>query len=123
MKTMAALLADPNPIHFDVSAVEALGMGDRPVNQGPSNMGYVLNMLAAWAGCTTAVERLAVRFRANVLAGDRVVARGVVTGLHGDGPDLVAECDVRLDIVRPDGDTAALTGTARVRLAADVAGA
>ena len=50
MKTMAALLRDPNPIHWDVDVVRQLGMGDRPVNQGPNNMAYLVNLLAAFAG-------------------------------------------------------------------------
>jgi acyl dehydratase len=50
MKTVAALLHDPNPIHFDVTAVRSLGMGDRTVNQGPTNMAYVANMLIRRAG-------------------------------------------------------------------------
>ena len=54
MKTVAALLHDPNPIHFDLDAVQALGMGDRQVNQGPTNMAYVVNALTAarskWMG-------------------------------------------------------------------------
>ena len=46
MKTMALLLRDPNPIHWDVGSVRELGMGDRPVNQGPNNMAYLGGMLA-----------------------------------------------------------------------------
>ena len=41
MKTVAALLNDSNPIHWDVESVKSLGMGDRVVNQGPNNMAYV----------------------------------------------------------------------------------
>ena len=50
MKTMAALLRDPNPIHWDLDAVRELGMGDRAVNQGPNNMAYLVNLLASYAG-------------------------------------------------------------------------
>ena len=46
MKTLAPILADPNPIHFDLESVRELGMGERPINQGPNNMAYVMNMLA-----------------------------------------------------------------------------
>ncbi|MFD1210815.1 MaoC family dehydratase [Arthrobacter sp. GCM10027362] len=117
MKTTAALLADPNPIHFDVRAVRALGLGDRPVNQGPLNMGYVMNMLAAFTGSHDRLRRLRVRFLANVLAGDRVRAGGVVTGLclSPDHGEYLAECDVDLSTV--DGRPV-LQGTATVAVPA-----
>jgi acyl dehydratase len=111
MKTMAALLADPNPIHFDVGAVRALGMGDRPVNQGPSNLGYVVTMLAAWAGGPQHVRRFRVRFLGNVLGDDRVVARGTVTALRDEGGRRLADCAVELAV---DGTRPVLTGTATV---------
>lgn len=50
MKTMATLLADPNLFHWDARATAELGMGDRPVNQGPLNMECVMTMLSNWAG-------------------------------------------------------------------------
>ena len=39
MRTMAAILRDPNPIHWDRDAVDSLplGLGKRTINQGPSN--------------------------------------------------------------------------------------
>lgn len=114
MRTMAALLDDPNPIHWDVDAVRALGLGDRPVNQGPSNAGYVVNALVAFAGGDPgAVRRVSVRFRGNVLAGDRVTAGGVVTAVTTLGSDVVATCEVWLD--RDDG-ARLVSGTAEVRL-------
>jgi acyl dehydratase len=42
MREFAVLLADPNPIHLEPEAVRARGLGDRVVNQGPANFGYVL---------------------------------------------------------------------------------
>ena len=50
MKTMAALLHDPNPIHWDSEATRALEMGEHVVNQGPINMSYVMNALVSWVG-------------------------------------------------------------------------
>jgi acyl dehydratase len=97
MKTVAALLRDPNPIHFDAGAVAALGMGDRPVNQGPTNMAYVCNMLTAWTGDPASVRRLQVRFLGNVFAGDRVIAGGVVTGIREEGGNRLADLDVWLE--------------------------
>jgi acyl dehydratase len=97
MKTVAALLRDPNPIHFDAGAVAALGMGDRPVNQGPTNMAYVCNMLRAWTGDPASLRRLQVRFLGNVFAGDRVIAGGVVTGIREEGGNRLADLDVWLE--------------------------
>ncbi|MCY4036102.1 MAG: MaoC/PaaZ C-terminal domain-containing protein [bacterium] len=110
MKTMAALLADPNPIHWDADAVRKLGMGDEPVNQGPNNLGYVMNMLGAWAGGAERIGRIRVRFLDNVFAGDRLEAGGVVTAVGDDG---TVDCDVWL---ARDGDHPVLTGTATLLL-------
>ncbi len=108
MRTMAAILRDPNPIHWDRSVGAARGFGDHTVNQGPLNLSYVINMLTAWAG-PTCIRRLRIRFPLAVLDGDRLVAGGVVTAVRG----RVAECDVWVD--RDDGDRV-LEGTATVAL-------
>ena len=97
MKTVAALLHDPNPIHFDVETVRALGMGDRPVNQGPNNMGYLVAMLAQAAGGREGVRRLRVRFLGNVFAGDRLVARGRVLSVEEQDGERLAEVEVWLE--------------------------
>ncbi len=113
MKTMAVLLRDPNPIHFDPDVVAALGMGDRVINQGPTNMAYVVNMLVAWAGDPARIRALKVRFLDNVRGGDHVVAGGVVTSVAGDGRHRVTECDIWLDVV---GGPRVLAGSATVAL-------
>lgn len=110
MKVLAALIQDPNPIHFDPAAVAALGMGDRIVNQGPINLAYVMNLLQAWGGPGTRLRRIQVRFLGNVLAGDDVVAGGVVTAVAG----MDVELDVWLDV---DGGERVLSGRASVTLA------
>ena len=111
MKLMAALLADPNPIHFDPRVLAGLGMDERPVNQGPLNMGYLQTMLARWAGGRERLLTFQVRFQGNVLAGDRVRAEGTVTGLRASERGRIATCDLRLEVL---GGTTALTGTAEV---------
>ena len=112
MKTVAALLNDSNPIHWDVESVRRLGMGDRPVNQGPNNLAYVANALIAWAGGDPgAVQRLQVRFLGNVFAGERVTAGGVVTGVRQEDGVTLADLDVWLE--RGEGDRV-LNGTATV---------
>ena len=114
MKTMAALLSDPTPIHWDVATLQALGMGDRPVNQGPLNMGYVMNAVTAWAGGPERLRRLRVRFLGTVLAGQHLRVRGTVTALREDDGGRLADCDVVLEVV--DGD-AVVSGSATVVLA------
>lgn len=113
MKTMAALLSDPTAIHWDVETLQALGMGDRPVNQGPLNMGYVMNAVTAWAGGPDRLRRLRVRFLGNVLAGHHLRVRATVTAVREEDGVRLADCDVVLEVV--DGD-AVVSGTATVVL-------
>lgn len=105
MKTMAALLRDPYPVHWDREANAALGLAGRVVNQGPLNLGYVANMLMAWAG-PDAVRRLTVGFGRPVLDGDHVVAGGRVVEVV----DGIARCQVWL----ARGDERVVTGSAEV---------
>jgi acyl dehydratase len=111
MKTLAIVLADPNPIHLDPAAVRALGMGDRVVNQGPANFAWVLDMLRE-AVPGAQISDLKVRLLANVFADDRVVAAGRVDAV--DGGRL--SCSVWLDV---DGGSRALDGTATLILPTD----
>ena len=113
IKTMAALMGDPNTIHWDVDDVRRLGLGDRPVNQGPNNMGYVIDMLTDWAGGPASFRRLKVRFLGNVFAGDRVVAGGTVTAVRPAPGGRLVDCDVWL---ARDGSPAVLSGKATVLL-------
>ena len=72
---IAQILRDPNPIHFDPNAVRAAGLGVRPINQGPANLAYAVNMLlAAYPGYRIAEIRS--RYLANVLVSDPVEALG-----------------------------------------------
>jgi acyl dehydratase len=103
MKLMAAILRDPNPIHYDADRVKALGMGDRVVNQGPSNMSYLLNMVTRWSGGVPTLRSVAVRFLGNVFAGDRVECTGRVTAVDGDL--------VTLEVAASVGERPVLQGT------------
>jgi acyl dehydratase len=109
MKVYAAIARDPNPIHWDRAEVAARGLGDRVVNQGPLSLGYVINMLLAWAG-PGSLRGLTARFTAPVLDGDRVTAGGRVTAVRVNG-DRLADCEVWL--TRADG-VRAIDGTATV---------
>lgn len=100
MKTVAAILRDPTPIHWDREATRALGLDGRLMNQSPLNLGYVINMLIAWAG-PRCLRRVRCEFPLPVFDGDRVTAGGVVREIIRDGEQTLAVCDVWLD--RDDG--------------------
>jgi acyl dehydratase len=108
MHDIALVLEDPNPIHLSGEAARAAGLGERPVNQGPVNMGYVLDMLRAAAPAAT-VKDLRVRLLANVFAGDRVTAAGEVLATEGNR----VTCAVWLDV---EGAGRAIEGTATLEL-------
>jgi acyl dehydratase len=108
MKTLAVVLADPNPIHLDPEAVKALGMGDRVINQGPANFGYILDLLRE-AAPGAVIADLSVRLMSNVFAGDRIVAGGNVQSSETRDGQLRLSCTVWLDV---DGAARALDGTA-----------
>ena len=98
MRTMAALLRDPNPLHWDRDAVAALplALGRRTINQGPLGLSYMVNMLHAWAG-PGCIRRMVTRFPQVVLDGERVVARGSIQSLRSVDGELLADCEVRLE--------------------------
>jgi len=106
MKTMAALLRDPNPIHWDAGVVRELGLGDRPVNQGPINMSFLVNMLAWWTGDPGALRELVIRYQDNVVAGDVVRCAASVESEE----DGLIRCNVTASV----GARPVITGTATV---------
>jgi acyl dehydratase len=112
MRTMAAILRDPNPVHWDRAACDALGFGKRTINQGPLGLSYMVNMLHDWTG-PGSITRLVMTFPKVVLDGDRVTARGRVTAVREEGGERLADCDIWLE--RDPGDRP-LVGTATVRL-------
>ncbi|HET6507042.1 MAG TPA: hypothetical protein VFG42_09645 [Baekduia sp.] len=115
MAGLAVVLRDPNPIHLDRTAVRALGLGDREINQGPANGSYIVTMLRAAfpAGRLRALE---LRLLGNVRVEDRVIAGGTVLAVDDDGTRL---CEVWLDV---DGGARAIAGTARVDVGVGVRG-
>ena len=99
MKVLALLLADPNPLHYDLEAARGAGFAER-VNQGPSNMAMLINMLrAAFPGGR--VTRLQVQLRGTVLAGQRVRAGGRIVRREPVADGESVTCEVHLD--GPDG--------------------
>ena len=112
MRTMAAILRDPNPVHWDRAATTALGFGGRTINQGPLGLSYMVNMLHDWAG-PGCIMRLFMTFPLVVLDGDHITAQGKVTAVVTDGDRRFAECDVWLS---RDGSDHPLEGKATVQL-------
>ncbi len=115
IRMLALLLHDPNPIHFDLAAVAMAGLGDRVVNQGGATMAYLYDMLIAWTGSRRAISRLECRFQANVFAGDRVVAGGVVTAVWDTPEGHAADCNVWVDV---ENGARAISGSATVQFQA-----
>ena len=114
MTALAGILRDPNPIHLDAAVVRSLGLGEHTVNQGPANMGYLLNMLMD-AAPGAHVSSLRLRFVGNLFEGETAVACGTVDRIERiDGVDQV-ECTVWL---AAEPDRQALAGTATLLLAA-----
>jgi acyl dehydratase len=81
MAVLALLLRDPNPIHFDAEASEALGFGRVCVNQGPANLAYLLGELAHRTA-QPAPARCEARFHATVVAGEVVAPVVTADGAH-----------------------------------------
>jgi len=98
MRTMAAILRDPNPLHWDRDAVAALplGLGHRTINQGPLGLSYMVNMLHEWTG-PESIKRIVMRFPQVVLDEERVVAKGLVTAIREQGGRRLADCDIWLE--------------------------
>ena len=96
MKTMAALLRDPYPIHWDVDGNEKMGIKGKVVNQGPLNLSYVINMLMNWQG-QDCIRRLTVRFTGWVLGGDILSTHGKVVSIDDSADELLATCDIWLE--------------------------
>ncbi|MBT4519501.1 MAG: protein dehydratase [Halieaceae bacterium] len=115
MCTMAAILRDPNPLHWDRDKVDsALGIGKRTINQGPLGLSYMINMLHLWAG-ENCIRKIFMNFPMPlVLDGDRVVAKGEVTSVKDEDQGQLLECHIWLE-----GDLGTLLdGTATVFVSA-----
>ncbi|MEM6709343.1 MAG: MaoC family dehydratase [Pseudomonadota bacterium] len=112
MRTMAAILRDPNPVHWDRSVCAKLGFGERTINQGPLGLSYMINMLHAWTG-PDSIRRVFMTFPLVILDGERVTAQGVVTAIREENGERLADCDIWL---HREGSANPLTGSATVAL-------
>lgn len=108
MRTWCTLLRDENPIHLDGAAAAALGFGPDPVNPGPANLAYLLNMMIE-ALPTQDIAEVEARFLGQAVAGDSVRASGEAV------PGSTGSYDTRL----ARGDAVLLT--ARIRMRSDAA--
>ncbi len=112
MTAMSVVLADPNPIHLDVEAVRAMGLGDRLINQGTTNLAYVMDMVQKNFP-DARLERFNARLLSHVFAGDSVTAGGVVESIEQRDDGLRVVSQVWLDVA---GGRRAVDGTATVVL-------
>jgi acyl dehydratase len=109
MKTMAALLDDPNPIHYDAELVRRLGYGDEPINQGTITMAFMMNVALGAVG-PRGLKSFSCRFMGNVFAGERVECRGTVTAIDP------AAGTAEVELTAMAGDRQVLAGSATVSL-------
>jgi acyl dehydratase len=104
--TVMDVMGDVNPVHVDEDLVRRLGLRG-PVNQGPANAAYVLNMVMAWLGDPTCVREFSFRFESISVPGDRLIAHGRVDAVE----DRIATCSVWLDC---DGGDRVMSGQMKV---------
>lgn len=112
MRTMAAILRDPNPVHWDKRVPEAMGFGEHTINQGPLGLSYMVNMLHAWTG-TNSIRRIWMTFPMAVLDEDHVTACGTITAIREENGERLADCDIWL---HREGTNNPLQGKATVKL-------
>ena len=96
MKTVAALLNDPVPLHFDVAAVEALGYGNRVLNQGPITVAFLLEAVSSFAGGHQNVRRFDVRLLGSVYDGEQVICGGTVAAVDAAAGTADLELEARV---------------------------
>ena len=107
VRRVAEILHDPNPIHLDEAAARAVGLA-HPINQGPANLAYAVNMLSAAFPGGQLLD-IDSRYLANVPVGDTVRAEGAVLSRE----DGIVTCEFR--VINSAGQMA-VAGTARLRL-------
>lgn len=98
MKVVAALLQDPNPLHFDVDAVQRAGLGRRRINQGPASVSHVYTALLERfpQGRLATAE---IRYLGVVREDDLVQVTGTVESVDRFRTGTRAVCRCRLEVV------------------------
>lgn len=110
MKVMAAILEDPNPIHIDPAVTRALGLGGRLVNQGTTNVTWLLEAVQRFAGGPDRIRAFQIRFIGNVFAGERFEVTGSVTAVDP------VRAEAELELRATSSGRPVLNGTARIAL-------
>jgi len=114
MRAWAVFLHDPNPIHLDAEVVKAKGLGEKEINQGPTNVAYIFNMLQQ-AFPNGEIEELDSRFLDNVYADDTVETFGTITEVTPTYKGTRVACEIGLQVA---GRGIVIGGTATVLLPA-----
>jgi hypothetical protein len=104
VKTLALILTDPNPIHFDrAETARALGTGGKLIVQGPMSVAFVYNLFAEHLPGRL-VRSVDARLHGTIQDGDQVTVRAVqgagtadryeVSVYAGDRPVLTATAEL-----------------------------
>ncbi|MFZ0971843.1 MAG: MaoC family dehydratase [Solirubrobacteraceae bacterium] len=109
IKTVAAILQDPTPIHLDSAATRLLGMGDSIATQGALNMTWFAEAAVRFAGGRERLLSFEVRFLDHVFGGERFECTGTVTAIDPD------QGQARLELLATSNGRPVLGGTALVR--------
>lgn len=115
IKMMTAITRDPNPIHFDREVVEKMGLPGL-VNQGASNLSYLIQGIAEFVDSPKQITNVDVRFENQVFEGDTLTTRAVIESVQSE-PDT-QYVEVGADVAKSDG-TVVVTGTAKLELTTD----
>lgn len=78
IKTVAAILQDPTPVHLDPAAGAGLS------TQGALNMTWFVEAAVRFAGGVDRLVSFNVRFLDNVFAGERFECTGAITALEAE---------------------------------------
>lgn len=112
MKLVAALLQDPYPPHYDPRRAEELGYPGL-LNQGPSNLAYMLQPVVRELGAPSDLASFDVRFHDMVFEGETVTATATVESKTASDDGGIVEFGVVL--TKENGETA-VDGTVTARL-------
>lgn len=109
IKTLAAILQDPTPIHLDTAVTRARGMGDSLATQGALNMTWFAEAAVRFAGGPERLVSFQVRFLDNVFGGERFECTGTITAIDA------GQARAELELVANADGRPVLAGTAVVR--------
>jgi acyl dehydratase len=99
IKTVAALMRDPVPTHYDREVVKALGMGDgtKLVNQGLGDAAYLLELVHRFLDRRPSLRRYDIRILQLVFEGDQVRCSGSVASVDRVARTATLELEGRID--------------------------